>query len=166
MVISWISCLGSHNYRQMLQCPCIYKYSESYFMNVEMHYRECRNWWRLQNTHKLINLRALTFSPVKKYTSCNVWVRYFVWNCKGHTPQILQKTFNTDCFQFVDLKDHTNLFNVPLISSPTLWFSGSFQLHYENHSMLIFNFIKNILLLIALITNMLVYLILMTKFSN
>ena len=36
------------------------------------------------NAHKLLNLRALNFYLCMKYTSFNVWVRYFVWNFKWY----------------------------------------------------------------------------------
>ena len=42
-----------------------------------------RNYWgRFKNAFKLLNLRALKFSPAN--ISFNVWVRYFVWNFKGY----------------------------------------------------------------------------------
>ena len=47
---------------------------------------------RFKNTHELLNLRALKFSPVNKNTSFNVWVRYFVWNFKGTLWNSTQNT--------------------------------------------------------------------------
>ena len=37
-----------------------------------------------ENTYRLWNRRALTFSPANKYTSFNIWDNYSVWNFKGY----------------------------------------------------------------------------------
>ena len=37
-----------------------------------------------KNTYELLNVRALKFPCCIKIISFNVWVRYFVWNFKGH----------------------------------------------------------------------------------
>ena len=48
-----------------------------------MVYRRCEPGGRFKNTCELLNLRAFYFHLWIKYTSFNVWVRYFVRNSKG-----------------------------------------------------------------------------------
>ena len=39
---------------------------------------------RVKNAYELLNIRALKISMLHKIIYFNVWVRYFVWNFKGH----------------------------------------------------------------------------------
>ena len=68
-------------------------------------------WGPFQKHHKLLNLRALKFSPVNKSTSFNVWARYFVWNFKGtlwnSTQNILPIHWKIWFLYNIDLRAHT-----------------------------------------------------------
>ena len=83
-IVKW-EMVSPHTFAEMVRCKCNQWNVNRDVKKIELLIELCHQGGVSKTLQELLNLRALKILPVnKKYTSFNVWVRYFVWNFRGY----------------------------------------------------------------------------------